>query len=55
MGRSQWICNKAQLPMCNVESVYEIMRRISAIDIRFEGMMGVPAGRAIGLCWEIPE
>jgi len=52
---AEWICNKAQLPMCNVEPVYEIMRQISAIDIRFKGMMGVPAGSSIGLCWEIPE
>jgi hypothetical protein len=26
---------------------------ISAIDARFAGMMGVPAGRAMGMCWEV--
>lgn len=49
---AEWICHKAQLPICNIEQVYEIMRKISAMDARFTGMMGVPAGRTIGLCWE---
>lgn len=49
---AEWICNKAELPMCNVEPVYETMRRISVMDARFAGMMGVPTGRAIGLCWK---
>lgn len=49
---TEWICRKAELPMCNIEQVYEIMRKISAMDIRFAGMMGVPTGRTIGMCWE---
>jgi abortive infection bacteriophage resistance protein len=48
---AEWICNKAELPMCKVESVYEIMCKIAAMDARFAAMMGVPTGRAIGLCW----
>ncbi len=52
MAVAEWICNKAQLPDCNIEPVYEIMRKISAMDTRFARMMGVPAGRTIGLCWE---
>jgi len=49
---AEWICHKTQLPTCNIELVHEVMRRIAAIDARFTGMMGVPAGRTIGLCWE---
>jgi len=49
---AEWICKKAELPMCNVEPVYEIMRKIAAMDTRFAVMMGVSTGRAIGLCWE---
>ena len=49
---AEWICNKAELPICNVEPVYEIMRKIATMDTRFARMMGVPLGRAIGLCWE---
>ena len=48
----EWICVKAELPMCNVEPVYETMHKIAALDARFAVMMGVPAGRAIGMCWE---
>ena len=49
---AEWICHKVQLPTCNVETVHEVMRRITAIDARFAGMMEVPGGRTIGLCWE---
>lgn len=49
---AEWICVKAELPMCNVEPVYETMRKIAALDARFAGMMGVPAGRKIGMNWE---
>ena len=48
----EWICRKAELPMCNVEPVYETMRKIAALDARFALMMGVPDGRKIGLIWE---
>lgn len=49
---AEWICRKAELPMCNVEPVHETMRKIAALDTRFVGMMGVPAGRKIGMTWE---
>lgn len=48
----EWICRKAQLPISDVEAVHIVMRRISAMDARFAGMMGVPSGQAIGMCWE---
>jgi abortive infection bacteriophage resistance protein len=47
----EWICNKAELPIRNVEPVYEVMRKIAVMDTRFAHWMGVPANRAIGLCW----
>jgi abortive infection bacteriophage resistance protein len=49
---AEWICRKAELPMCNVEPVYETMRKIAALDARFAIMMGVPDGRKIGSIWE---
>ena len=49
---AEWICVKAELPMCNVEPVYETMQKIAALDARFAGMMGVPAGKKIEMCWE---
>ena len=49
---AEWICKKAELPLCNVESVYETMRKITALDSRFAWMLGVPAGKTIGLCWK---
>jgi abortive infection bacteriophage resistance protein len=49
---AEWICRKALLPLSSVEQVHEAMRKISAIDTRFVGMMGVPAGRDIGMCWD---
>lgn len=48
----EWICKEAGLPMCNVGPVYEIMRKIASLDPRFEGLMGVPKGQKISLCWE---
>lgn len=48
----EWIYRKAGLPLCNLEPVYETMKNIAAIDSRFAGWMGVPDGRAIGMCWE---
>lgn len=48
---AEWICDKAQLTECNIELVYEIMRRISGLDARFSAMMGIPIGRTIGMCW----
>jgi abortive infection bacteriophage resistance protein len=47
----EWICRKAELPMCNVEPVYQTMQHISTMDARFASWMGVPAGRTLGLCW----
>jgi abortive infection bacteriophage resistance protein len=52
IATAEWICQKAELPICNVEPVYETMRKIAALDARFAVMMGVPLGKAIGLCWE---
>jgi len=48
----EWICRKAELPLCNIEPVYETMRKIAALDTRFASWMGVPNGRSIGMCWE---
>jgi abortive infection bacteriophage resistance protein len=52
VAMAEWICVKAELPMCNVEPVYETMQKIAALDARFAGMMGVPAGKKIEMCWE---
>jgi len=52
---TEWICRKTVIPTSNVERVYETMRSISEIDPRFAGMMGVPASRIIGMCWEVNE
>jgi abortive infection bacteriophage resistance protein len=49
----EWIFRKAELPLCNIEPVYPIMNRISALDVRFLGWMGVPADREAGWCWEV--
>jgi abortive infection bacteriophage resistance protein len=49
---TEWICRKALIPVTGVEQVHDVMRRISTIDERFSAMMGVPLGRAIGMCWE---
>lgn len=51
----EWVCRKAELPACTTKPVYEVMNKLSAIDDRFATMMGVPAGRTIGWCWEIKE
>ena len=48
----EWICRRADISLTFVDDVYAVMRSISAIDTRFSAMMGVPAGRAIGMCWE---
>ncbi len=48
---AEWIYQKSELPVGNVEQVYETMRKIAALDVRFSVMMGVPPGRTIGLCW----
>jgi len=48
----EWICRKTILPISTIGSVHEIMRGISAIDARFGGMIGVPPGRTIEMCWE---
>ena len=47
----EWICRRADLPLYNVEPVYETMQEIAALDTRFAGWMGVPAGRNIEMCW----
>jgi abortive infection bacteriophage resistance protein len=52
VAMAEWICVNAQLPICKVQPVYDVMRRISAIDPRFAGMMGVPFGKTIGMCWD---
>ncbi len=54
IAMAEWICNKAELPLSNVEPVYETMREIAVLDTRFAGWMGVPAGRKIEMCWEKP-
>jgi abortive infection bacteriophage resistance protein len=48
----EWICRKAELPLCNMEPIYITIEKIAAVDARFAGWMGVPAGRKIGMCWE---
>lgn len=50
---TEWICRKTLIPVSTIELIHETMRRISAIDARFAGMMGVPASRTIGMCWEV--
>ena len=51
----EWICRRANLPLCNVGPAYETMQKIVALDTRFADWMGVPAGKTIGLCWEVEE
>jgi abortive infection bacteriophage resistance protein len=53
VAMAEWICVKAELPICTVGPVYETMRKIAALDARFAGMMGVPAGRKTGMTWEL--
>lgn len=48
----EWILRKSLLPVTRMEEMHSVMRRISAMDPRFAAMMGVPAGRTIGVCWE---
>jgi abortive infection bacteriophage resistance protein len=50
---AEWICRKALIPVSIVEPVHDGMLRISALDTRFAVMMGVPAGREIGICWGV--
>jgi abortive infection bacteriophage resistance protein len=50
---TEWICRKTLIPISTIEPIHEIMGLISAIDARFAGMMGVPAGRTIGMCLEV--
>lgn len=47
----EWLCRKAELPLCDAEAVYEKMRQIAAIDNRFATWMGIPNGQPIGVCW----
>jgi abortive infection bacteriophage resistance protein len=48
----EWICRKAELPVNYIEPVFETMNRISALDGRFSGWMGVPVSRVAEWCWE---
>jgi abortive infection bacteriophage resistance protein len=52
---AEWICRKALIPVSIVEPVHDVMLRISALDARFAVMMGVPAGREIGICWGLQK
>jgi len=51
----EWISRKARLPAGRFAPVYETMKNIAAIDLRFADWMGVPAGQAIGMCWEAAQ
>lgn len=55
VAMAEWICRRTRLDLYNVESVYEVMRKISAIRPPFSAKMGVPAGRPIGMCWDVKE
>lgn len=48
----EWICHCADLPLCNVESVYETMQKIATLNRQFADMMGILGGGRIGMCWE---
>jgi abortive infection bacteriophage resistance protein len=50
----EWICRAAELPTDKLVLVYETMGKIAALDPRFAGLMGVPLGRSIDMCWGIP-
>ncbi len=52
VAAAEWVYRKALIFVSMVEEVHTVMRKISATDARLAGMMGVPAGRAIGMCWE---
>jgi len=49
----EWICRKVELPLCDIEPVFEVMNKISTLDSRFSTWMGGPAGRKAGWCWEV--
>ena len=51
----EWIYRRTRLDLCSVEPIYEVMRKISTIQSPFSAKMGVPAGRAIGMCWDVKE
>jgi abortive infection bacteriophage resistance protein len=51
----EWICRKADLPLCEIEPVFEVMDKISGLDPRFSSWMGVPKGKTISWCWEVEE
>lgn len=53
IAMAEWICQKAKISFCFINDIHSIMRRISIIDPRFSDMMGVPANREIGMCWEV--
>lgn len=52
---AEWICRRSQLDLCNIKPVHKVMRKISLINTNFSAKMGVPVGRAIGMCWDIKE
>ncbi len=47
----EWIYQRTRLDLGNIELVYKIIRKISAIQTVFSAKMGVPVGRSIGMCW----
>ena len=51
----EWICRRTHSDLSNFEPVYEVMRKISAMQTSFSLKMGVPVSRSIGMCWDVTE
>lgn len=47
----EWLYRKAELPISDLERVFDIMNRISSIDERFSQWMGIPDSKSTGLSW----
>ena len=47
------VCREAGLSLKKSQTLYEVMDKICGMDHRFYSMMGVPAGREIGMHWEM--
>jgi len=51
----EWICRRTQSDLNNFNPVYEVIRKISAMQTPFSVKMGVPVDRSIGMCWDVKE
>jgi abortive infection bacteriophage resistance protein len=47
----EWIYRKAELPLSDIEPVFEVLNSITALDERFSQWMGIPPNTTAGFCW----